>query len=184
MLGSLLGCEEFPNDEPLIPPTVRSLSYVAIFPLSSHFNSLVRHLPPLDTIFVQLVPRNDILEDPEEMRNIQMADLWMERNTCYGLIMRELFADPDTDSDDDDSDAGRANGWKELSVFESGDAADQEAWEMACVYVRMSGAPWSVEGDGILVRRSRSDGQPGDLSEDVEVDEGVELLSVSLPALD
>lgn len=184
ILGSLLGCEEFPNDEPLIPPTVRSLAYVAIFPLSSHFNSLVRHLPPLDRIFVQLVPRNDILEDPEEMRNIQMADLWMERNTCYGLIMRELFADPETDSDDDDSDAGRANGWKELSVFESGDAADQEAWEMACVYVRMSGAAWSVEGDGILVRRSERDCEPGDLSEDVEVDEGLELLSVSLPALD
>lgn len=181
ILGSLLGCEEFPNDEPLIPRTVRSLSYVAIFPLSSHFNSLVRHLPPLDRIFVQLVPRNDILEDPDEMRNIQMGDLWMERNTCYGLIMRELFADPDTDSDDDDSDAGRPNGWKELSVFESGDAADREAWEMACTYVRMSGAPWSVVGDGVLVRQSARERALGNPSEDTEAGDGMELLSVSLP---
>jgi hypothetical protein len=183
ILGSLLGCEEFPNDVPLIPPTVRSFSYVAIFPLSSHFNSLVRYLPPLDRIFVQLVPRNDILEDPEEMRNVQMADLWMERNTCYGLVMRQLFADPNEDSEDEDWDDGRSNGWKELSVFESGDAADQEAWEMACVYVRMSGAPWSVEGDGILVRRPQGDWEPGDLSEDAEVGEGFELLSVSHPFL-
>ena len=81
ILGALLGCEEPPNDAPLVPPSVRSLSYVAMFPLSSHFNTLVGHLPPLDRLFVQLVPRTAILDDPDEMHCIDAGDLWMERNT-------------------------------------------------------------------------------------------------------
>jgi hypothetical protein len=70
MLGALLGAEEFPNDEPLIPPTIRDLSYVGIFPLSTHFNTLVQNLPRIDRLFVQLVPRNDILKDKKEMEHL------------------------------------------------------------------------------------------------------------------
>lgn len=70
MLGALLGAEEFPNDEPLIPSTIRDLSYVGIFPLSTHFNILVQHLPRIDRLFVQLVPRNDILKDKKEMEHL------------------------------------------------------------------------------------------------------------------
>ncbi len=49
ILGALLGSEEFPNDIPLLPLTIKSLGYVAIFPLSSHFSTLVRFLPPYRT---------------------------------------------------------------------------------------------------------------------------------------
>ncbi|KAH8911743.1 hypothetical protein BR93DRAFT_12792 [Coniochaeta sp. PMI_546] len=151
ILGSLLGCEEAPNDEPLIPPSVRSLSYVAIFPLSSHFNSLVNHLPQLDNLYLQLVPRNDILDNKDEMRNIQVSDLWMERNTCYSLVMRALFgAEMGVGWDDEELDS--ENGWSSLKVFESGDAADKEAWDMAVEYVRMSTTPWTVAADGVLVK--------------------------------
>lgn len=202
ILGALLGCEEAPNDKPLIPPTVRALSYVAIFPLSSHFNSLVSHLPPLDRLFIQLVPRNDILDDREEMRHIQVADLWMERNTCYSLVMRELFESTlDVDTNDEDSTPPRENGWRNLIVFESGDAADREAWDMAVEYVRMSGTPWNVEGDGVLVRHPERIRHQADSGADDEehlqgavfddttadavlpetVDEGFELLSVTMP---
>ncbi|OIW23528.1 hypothetical protein CONLIGDRAFT_637495 [Coniochaeta ligniaria NRRL 30616] len=164
ILGSLLGCEEAPNDEPLIPPSVRSLSYVAMFPLSSHFNSLVNHLPQLDNLYLQLVPRNDILDNKDEMRNIQVSDLWMERNTCYSLVMRALFgAEMGIGWDDEDLDP--ENGWSSLKVFESGDAADKEAWDMAVEYVRMSGTPWTVVADGVLVkdgpRRDSEDPHPG-----------------------
>lgn len=72
MLGALLGAEEFPNDEPLIPPSIRDLSYVGIFPLSTHFNTLVLNLPRIDRLFVQLVPRNDILKDKREMEHLDM----------------------------------------------------------------------------------------------------------------
>lgn len=70
MLGALLGAEEYPNDEPLIPSTIRDLSYVGIFPLSTHFNTLVQNLPRIDRLFVQLVPRNDILKDRQEMDHL------------------------------------------------------------------------------------------------------------------
>ncbi|KAK1756757.1 hypothetical protein QBC47DRAFT_377573 [Echria macrotheca] len=168
ILGALLGCEEYPNDTPLVPPTLTSLSYVAIFPLSSHFNSLVAFLPPVERLFIQLVPRNDILRDPNEMRNLQPADLWMERNSCYSIVMRELLVG-DTDEDDgvDEGDDDplrprRQSNWKHLRVFESGDAADKDAWEMAVQYVRMSRTNWRVERDGVFVRGPAPEGSAAD----------------------
>ena len=166
ILGSLLGCEEAPNDEPLIPPSVRSFSYVAIFPLSSHFNRLVNHLPRLDNLYLQLVPRNDILDNKEEMSHITAQDLWMERNTCYSLVMRALFGagvgigweDDDDDDDDDEEGVEPTNGWAALKVFESGDAADKEAWDMAVEYVRLSGTSWRVVADGVLVKGAATPG--------------------------
>ncbi|OHE97269.1 F-box domain-containing protein [Colletotrichum orchidophilum] len=141
ILGALLGAEEFPNDESMISPSIRDLSYVGIFPLSSHFNTLVQNIPHLDRLFVQLVPRNDILQDTDEMRNVDLADLWMERNTAYSMLFRELF-DPDPGSP-----------WLDLRVFESGDAADKEAWEMAVQFVQFSGVKgWKVESEGVFVR--------------------------------
>jgi len=176
ILGALLGCEEHPNDTPLIPPTLISFAYVAIFPLSSHFNTLVAFLPRIERLFVQLVPRNDILLDPSEMRNVQSSDLWMERNSCYGLIMRELLVDftaghnEDDNSDaDSDNNTEEPNGqptphsnWRYLKVFESGDAADREAWDMAVQYVRMSQTEWTVERDGVFVRGPRPTGSNDD----------------------
>ncbi|WYZ41271.1 hypothetical protein EsH8_V_000166 [Colletotrichum jinshuiense] len=146
ILGALLGGEEFPNDESMIAPSIRDFSYVGIFPLSSHFNTLIQNIPRLDRLFVQLVPRNDILQDTDEMRNVDTADLWMERNTAYSMLFRELF-----DSDPDSP-------WLELKVFESGDAADKEAWDMAVQFVQFSGVRgWKVESEGVFVR----DGEEG-----------------------
>ncbi|KAL0942892.1 F-box domain-containing protein [Colletotrichum truncatum] len=147
ILGALLGAEEFPNDTSLIAPSIRDFSYVGIFPLSSHFNTLVQNIPRIDRLFLQLVPRNDILQDADEMRNIDIADLWMERNTSYSMLFRELF-DPDPDSP-----------WLELKTFESGDAADREAWEMAVQFVQFSGVQgWKVESEGVFVREGNDSG--------------------------
>ncbi|ROV88965.1 hypothetical protein VMCG_10141 [Cytospora schulzeri] len=153
MLGALLGAEEFPNNESLIPPSIRDLAYVGIFPLSSHFNTLVQNLPPIDRLFVQLVPRNDILNDKREMQHLDMDDLWAERNTSYAKIMPKLF--------DSSSSAGN---WRQLQEFESGDAADRESWDMAVEYVRQFGAEWRVEREGVFIKR-----QPGE--EDKRFDE-------------
>ncbi|KAK3326794.1 F-box domain-containing protein [Apodospora peruviana] len=167
ILNALLGSDRSVDNPPLVPPTLKSLAYVSIFPLSSHFSTLVNNLPRLEKLFVQVVPRNDILRDQEEMRNIQHADLWMERNTCYSLVMRELLSselpghdDDDDDNDDDDanaddqngSDTSRENNWRYLREFESGDAADKEAWDMAVQFVCMSGTGWRVEREGVFVK--------------------------------
>jgi hypothetical protein len=143
LLPALLGSDDTPpNDTSLLPPSIRDFSYVGIFPLSSHFATLIQYLPKrLDRLFVQLVPRTDIDPNSEEMRKIDTSDLWMERNTSYSLLMRELF-DPAAESP-----------WLGLRVFESGDAADREAWRMAVHYVEYSGVKgWRVESEGVFQR--------------------------------
>ncbi|KAL8334454.1 hypothetical protein RB598_008958 [Gaeumannomyces tritici] len=152
ILDALLGAGEFPNDERLIPPRVRSLSYVAVFPLSAHFATLVRHLPPVDRLFVQVVPRDDddvfgdVLERTRRrlgsrQRPVDPQDLWIERNAAYSLVIRAMV------------DGRRRGYWRQLREFESGDAADREAWELAVQYVRMAGRAWRVAGDGVFCRR-------------------------------
>lgn len=142
LLGALLGAESFPNDVALIPSTVRSLSYIGIFPLSSHVNTLVQFLPRIERLFIQLVPRNEILKDRREMDHLDMDDLWAERNMSYGRIMPKLF---------DSSDA--AGNWRFLGEFESGDAADRESWDMAVDYVAANTATWRVDREGVFVKR-------------------------------
>ncbi|KAJ2979869.1 hypothetical protein NUW58_g7092 [Xylaria curta] len=161
ILGALLGVEEYPNDPnavPLIPHTVVDFNYIAIFPLSAHFETLIQHLPRIDRLFVQLTPKpgNGILERSDEMKYIDPADLWMERNTSYNFLMRELtFA------------ASHQTNWRLLRVFESGDAADKEAWEMAVRYLEDSGVQdWKAEREGVFVKQV-NDGQPLAWSDEV-----------------
>lgn len=54
-----------------------------------------------------------------------------------------------------------AGNWRYLQVFESGDAADRESWDMAVEYVRHFGAEWRVEREGVFVKR-----QPGEDEDD------------------
>ncbi|KAI1778478.1 hypothetical protein F4818DRAFT_406187 [Hypoxylon cercidicola] len=152
MVGALLGCEEYPNNIPLIPPTITDFNYIAIFPLSSHVETLLRHLPKVDRLFVQLAPRpgNPILQDEEEMKHIDPADLWMERNTAYGAIFRELTFDD-----------GNPGNWATLRIFESGDSADKESWDMAVQFVEDSEIEgWKVEREGVFVKHDEDGNAP------------------------
>lgn len=144
LLGALLGAGPSPNDSPLVPPTCRELRYVGIFPLSSHVGTLVALLPRVERLFVQLVPRNDILLDRGEMGHLDMDDLWAERNAAYGKIIAKML---------DGSDA--AGNWRHLGEFESGDAADRESWELAVGFVeaRRDSTDWRVEREGVFVKR-------------------------------
>lgn len=80
---------------------------------------------------------------PEHMHcaEHEIADNWYSSK-----IMPKLF--------DSSSSAGN---WRHLQVFESGDAADRESWDMAVEYVRHLGAEWRVEREGVFVKR-----QPGE----------------------
>jgi hypothetical protein len=138
ILGALLDAESSPHDTPLLPPSIQDLSYVGIFPLSSHFNTLVQNIPKLDRLFVQLVPRNAIPWDSREIRGLDVNDLWMERNIAYSVLMRALF------------DPAAGSPWLSLRDFESGDAVDKDAW-MQCV--QLSGIRgWKVDREGVFVR--------------------------------
>ncbi|KAI0521953.1 hypothetical protein F5B22DRAFT_594836 [Xylaria bambusicola] len=144
ILGALLGCEEYPNNVPLIPPSVVDFNYIAIFPLASHFQMLLEHLPRINRLFVQLQarPESGILENGDEMRHIDPNDLWLERDTSYTVLMRELIL----------SDNPRAN-WRLLRNFESGDFIDSEAWELITqIFERSETKEWTVERPGVFTR--------------------------------
>jgi hypothetical protein len=148
MLSALLGAGEYPNNVSLLPPSIVDFNYIAVFPLASHIQNLFANLPKIERLFVQLTPRpsNAILQDRKAMRNIDMADLWMERNTAYSHLFAELTqVEP------------RGN-WGTLKVFESGDAADRESWNMAVDFLKQSEVTnWVVEKDGSLVKIAEGD---------------------------
>jgi hypothetical protein len=117
ILPDLVGESEMDESpqQALISRTIRDFSYIGIFPMVSHFSALTKNLPRLDNLYVQLVPKNNILNNPKKMTQVEAGDLWLERNSCYAILMRELFNAPPLMN------------FKYLQVFESGDAADEEA---------------------------------------------------------
>ena len=116
------------------------MEYIGIFPMETHFSNITRKCPRIDRLFVQLVPRNEILHDPVKMKQVESEDLWVERNRCYAILMRELFNTPPTGN------------FKYLKAFESGDSADKDAWSMAVEYVKRAGNGWKAAEDGVFVR--------------------------------
>lgn len=105
---------------------------------------LLEHLPRIDRLFVQLQarPESGILENGDDMRHIDPNDLWLERDTSYTVLMRELIL----------SNNPRAN-WCLLRVFESGDFIDSEAWELITqIFERSETQEWEVERPGVFTR--------------------------------
>lgn len=140
LLGALLGAEAYPNDAALVPTTVRALSYVGIFPLADHVLTLVQYLPRIERLFVQLVPRNDILKDRRQMKGLDMDDLWAERDSAYAHIVSRLCR----------STTLQPGNWRYLREFESGDVADDEAWGMVGAVLALP--EWRLESKGVFVR--------------------------------
>lgn len=166
MLGALLGVEEFPNDVALIPPSIVDLSYVGIFPLSRHVDNLVHNLPPLRRLFVQLVPRNDILQDRKEMEHLDMDDLWMERDVAYERIVPKFF--PDFATDEAATAAAAAvsesfnnhnfGNWSCLEEFETGDLVDTDIWKAGVKMMALGYGGWMAgEREGLFIRKTKSE---------------------------
>ncbi|KAL7939898.1 hypothetical protein V8C35DRAFT_288020 [Trichoderma chlorosporum] len=129
----------------LLRNTLRSFSYVAIFPLATHINDiLIPRVPALERFYIQIVPRApSFAEDDYRHPAMDISDLWMERNTAYAQLVMAIFDPPPLGS------------WSSLQYFESGDAIDREAWEQAVRYVIFAaGATWKVAGEGKFVRRT------------------------------
>ncbi|KAL6863986.1 hypothetical protein J3F83DRAFT_744195 [Trichoderma novae-zelandiae] len=128
----------------LLQNTLRSFSYIAIFPLATHINhDLIHRIPALESFYIQIVPRApSFAGDDYRHPAMDISDLWMERNTAYASLIMAIFDPPPLGS------------WSSLQYFESGDAIDREAWEQAVRYVIFAaGATWKVAGEGKFVRR-------------------------------
>ena len=74
-----------------------SFDYIAIFPLTSHtyeISGLFMAMPNLESMRVQLAPEpsSKILEDETRMRKNVPADMWMELDNGYALILHHISA--------------------------------------------------------------------------------------------
>lgn len=144
MLSALLGSDEYPNNKPLLPPTIVDFNYIAVFPLSTHVDCLYKNLPKLDRLYIQLAPRpsNDLLQDHKLMKHIDRADLWMELSTAYNLLVHKLIESVTTEGN-----------WGSLKVLESGDLVDGTSWATVTKALDHAGvANWVEKSSGILNR--------------------------------
>ena len=143
ILAALLGIGECPNNHVLLPPSVAEFNYIAIFPLASHVHAILSNLPRLDRLFIQLTPRvsSSMLQGEKALKQVNMADLWLERDTVYrDLTARLAKAEP------------RGN-WRELKVFELGDSADTESWNTVMDLLEQNGnKSWAAKRRGVLVQ--------------------------------
>ncbi|CAI4215308.1 unnamed protein product [Parascedosporium putredinis] len=75
-----------------------------------------------------------------EAGDIDVRDLWLERNASYAALMTNLFA------------WTASTNWRSLRVLESGDTADKQAWDLAAHYMlRGQTKKWAIERDGVFV---------------------------------
>ena len=119
------------------------MEYISIFPMDSHFFNITQKFPRLNRLYVQLVPRNEILNDASKLTQVEPENLWMERNRCYALLLRELFKVP------------LVGNYRWLQTFESGDAEDKDGWNMS-EYVKSACNDWKVIEEGVFVRDETS----------------------------
>lgn len=126
-----------------IHKTLQSFSYIGIFPISGHIREvIVPCLPPVEHLFLQMTPQASNFFPNGIPILGEIADLWLEFDTAYSVVMRELF------------DREVKSAWKELKAFESGDAANEEAWSMAMQYVQVHGLKgWKMKRKGYFVRK-------------------------------
>ncbi|KAH7148503.1 hypothetical protein EDB81DRAFT_792418 [Dactylonectria macrodidyma] len=124
-----------------IQKTLKSFSYVAIFPPSKHIReAIVPCLPPVEHVYLQMAPHTSNFCFPGAMHG-GVADIWLEFDTAYAVVMREMF------------DREVSSVWKQLQAFESGDASNEVGWSMAMQYVQVHGLKgWKMKSRGYFVR--------------------------------
>lgn len=105
-------------------------------------------------MYIRLVPLDrQLLSSRADMGAADLADMWMERNSCYSLLVRELVFSVVAGN-------GGGGNFPRLARFESGDAeTDVEAWDRAVEFVVSAGAGWSVERRGVFVRDAEAAGE-------------------------
>jgi hypothetical protein len=130
ILSALVGTTGFPHMA-LLPSTIRSMSYIAIFPFAAHFSELFRLFSRLQALYFQILPHNDILPDTEQKALAAASDLFAERDRCYQLLLLEAM-DPNLHS---------FHRW--LTEIECGDARVDESWErLAHIMSRLLRGRW------------------------------------------
>ncbi|KAI0153162.1 hypothetical protein GGR57DRAFT_147033 [Xylariaceae sp. FL1272] len=167
LLGAFLGTESYPNNRPLITPSIVDFGYVAVFPPTSHVYTLLENVPVLDRLFLQITPDPDnYIEEDADWENIDKAELWFQRSQTYSLLVRELMADL---------------GQRKIRVFESGDPADRKVWDLTSAWFLRSGLEtWKIVEEGLFLRtRTLKDDSAGDANGEAHQNNGSSVSPVN-----
>ncbi|KAM5352570.1 hypothetical protein ACJ41O_005292 [Fusarium nematophilum] len=133
-----------PGDPSFSPirTSLQSLSYIATFPLSHHIaDFLIPACPPVERLYVQLMPKNRDFWEGEGLSRVNLSDLWLECDASYSLLMRQIL------------DPAPQQGWERLRVFESGDAPAESVWSMTSYNTSIDGVNgWREDSEGVFIR--------------------------------
>ena len=144
ILPALIGANS-PHPRALIPSTVRTLCYIAIFPFQGHFALLKYKLPYLSTLYVQLIPINELASDYAQRRQVDIVYLKRELDSCYDELFSNIFQKI------------MPVRYRLLTEIEIGGATMDPSWSFA-VEKRIQDAiisqrlDWRMEGKGIFRR--------------------------------
>ena len=73
-----------------LPRTIRSVSYIATFPVAAHLYYLYPLFVHLQRFFFQLIPRSDVLPDIRQRAGVNLELLTFERDASYIAVLQEL----------------------------------------------------------------------------------------------
>ncbi|KAM0343141.1 hypothetical protein ACHAPU_008890 [Fusarium lateritium] len=121
---------------------LKSLSYIATFPLSHHISDfLIPHCPPVEHLFVQLMPLNRDFWESNSLSRVNLSDLWLECDTSYALLVRQML------------EPIPQQGWQKLKVFETGDTPAEGVWRMNTYDGHINGVNgWREKSEGVFVK--------------------------------
>ncbi|OBT82114.1 hypothetical protein VE02_08779 [Pseudogymnoascus sp. 03VT05] len=136
---------------PLYPATATTLTYVAIFPLRTHFETLTYHLPAVHRLSLHLSPKSKSTalfpDGPKDgfYQDEYAENILQERLECYTHLAKYLL----WDGSDAEVDPGN---WPSVKEFEPADLVKQERWEESVGYMLGADVGWRVGRKGLLVR--------------------------------
>ncbi|MCJ1414661.1 hypothetical protein MMC32_000988 [Xylographa parallela] len=90
ILCDLVGAEA-PHPKTLIPSTVRTLSYIAVFPFEGHFAHLIENFPHLNRLYLQFIPINELTPDYRQRSLVDVIALTVQRDFCYDDLLSKLL---------------------------------------------------------------------------------------------
>lgn len=121
---------------------LKSLSYIATFPLSHHMSDyLIPNCPPVEHLYVQLMPKNRDFWESRSLARVNLSDLWLECDTSYALLVRQML------------EPVPQQGWQKLKVFETGDTPAEGVWRMNTYDAHINGVNgWREASEGVFVK--------------------------------
>lgn len=136
---------------PLYPATATTLTYVAIFPLRTHVETLTYHLPAVHHLSLHTTPKSKSTalfpDGPTDgfHRNDYADSILQERLECDTHLAKYLL----WDGSDAEVYPGNCLSLKE---FEQADMVDEGLWAEAVVDAHRAKVGWRIGRRGLLVR--------------------------------